>query len=669
MKRRNATRKALVASVVSLLLCVSMLVGTTFAWFTDEVTTGMNTIAAGNLDIELYAGENAVNGETKLFDDVALWEPGVVAYENLQVKNVGTLALKYQMSLNFGNENDLNGHKLSEVLKVAVIDKIADNATREEVLAAAQAAVAKDQGAGALSNFYLTGALAPKGKTETINNVEYTDKSDEMTVVVFWAPNDNEIDNLYNANNGQKTSDGEPLHINFGVNLQATQLMYEDDSFGNDYDKFATILPKATVNSLPGETLNVVWGIGGSDGTLEAPFKMQFQPNESYEEAAAGQYGKYHADFVVKADRNVPAGTMALAGFYNEWCKLIDGKWVALRNDDMAIAAGEQIRLVEGMGNGSITVNYEEICNYGNDGTGFLCTAADLTGANAGTTITVELRLYETYPEGQCPESHGGHLSANCETGNYNVVGTYTYTFPKAPVASNEELSAALTSGDKDIDVAAGTYTFPGASLGKDVTLHCEEGTVFEGNSELNINGATVVGATFSNPSGTAADQTINGTFKDCTFTGSNALRWCYAGDTVVFENCVFSGDVYGVHFDGGATEVIFKDCTISGFNATAATIAKITFDGCTFVGNGKSSYNGINLWGNGDFKDCTFVFDGTSTYEWIDLCSADKTATFTNCVVDNGSTTENVSTILGTLLTKRETSGKIIIDGVEASY
>ena len=53
MKRKNTTRNALVMSVLSMLLCVSMLVGTTFAWFTDEVVTGMNTIAAGNLDIEL----------------------------------------------------------------------------------------------------------------------------------------------------------------------------------------------------------------------------------------------------------------------------------------------------------------------------------------------------------------------------------------------------------------------------------------------------------------------------------------------------------------------------------------------------------------------------------------------------------------------------------------
>ena len=56
MKRKNMTRNALVTSILSLLLCVSMLVGTTFAWFTDEVTSGRNTIAAGNLDIELLIG-------------------------------------------------------------------------------------------------------------------------------------------------------------------------------------------------------------------------------------------------------------------------------------------------------------------------------------------------------------------------------------------------------------------------------------------------------------------------------------------------------------------------------------------------------------------------------------------------------------------------------------
>lgn len=229
-------------------------------------------------------------------------------------------------------------------------------------------------------------------------------------------------------------------------------------------------------------------------------------------------------------------------------------------------------------------------------------------------------------------------------------------------VATADDLKAALDNGSTNINLTAGTYSLPASSFKEGTTLNCEPGTVFE-NAELNINGATVVGANFSDA---ARSTTVNGTFKDCTFTGSNGLRYSYAGNEVVFENCVFSGDVYAAHFDGGANEVIFRNCTFSGFNAMGAELTKATYENCTFVGNGVSEYNGINMWGDTEMINCTFVFDGSSKYEWIDLCSADKTATFTNCVVNNGTTTENVANVFGTYLTKRHDTGKIIVDGVE---
>jgi len=259
MKRKNTTRNALFTSIIALLMCVSMLVGTTFAWFTDEVVTGMNTIAAGNLDVELYANGEQVKADTPLFELPApnLWEPGVVAYETLKVANVGTLALQYQMSLNFGNENDLNGHKLSEVLQVAVIDKIADGADRDTVLAAAKASTQ----IGALSEFVLRGDL------------EAQESDDTQGVVIFWEPGDNATDNLYNANNNQNTSDGQPLHIEFGVKLEATQLMHEEDSFGNDYDEAAKFIT-------PVKTLEDFFDAveAGNNVMLEAPLAI----NESF---------------------------------------------------------------------------------------------------------------------------------------------------------------------------------------------------------------------------------------------------------------------------------------------------------------------------------------------------------------------------------------------------
>ena len=453
MKRKNATRSALFMSIISMLLCVSMLVGTTFAWFTDEVQTGMNTIAAGNLDVELLADGQKVDSATKLFDTVEKWEPGVVVYENLQVANVGTLALKYQMTLNFGNENDLNGHKLSEVLQVAIIDKIDANATRAQVLAAAKAAT----NVGTLANFYLTGEL------------EAGVSSTEQAVVIFWAPNANEIDNLYNVNNGQVTSDGEPLHIEFGINLQATQKMSEEDSFGPDYDESASILPKAKVLNTGAKTVDV-WQGYSDNGKLALDTSFQFLPYESEAEGAVSQYADWHADYVIVADKDVPADSVALAGYYNAFCG--DNGWIVLTGP--AVAAGQEVRLVAGMLNGT-TVSYEEICQYGNDGIGFLCGAADLTGENVGTTITVELRMYEVDP------TSSSLSTVDSETGRYEVIGSYSYTFGAYEVKTAEELKTALANGVTEI------------KLGADIDMGSEKLTVAS-DIALDLNGYVLSG-------------------------------------------------------------------------------------------------------------------------------------------------------------------------------
>ena len=51
--KKSTMLRSLLMSGLSVLLCVSMLMGSTFAWFTDTVESGINTIVAGNLDVEL----------------------------------------------------------------------------------------------------------------------------------------------------------------------------------------------------------------------------------------------------------------------------------------------------------------------------------------------------------------------------------------------------------------------------------------------------------------------------------------------------------------------------------------------------------------------------------------------------------------------------------------
>ena len=105
MKTNKTSKRALLTSVLSIALCLSMLIGTTFAWFTDTATTSVSKIVSGKLDVELVdAKGNPVTtlswkkAEGAPENEAVLWEPGCnYALEDIYVKNNGTLALKYQI--------------------------------------------------------------------------------------------------------------------------------------------------------------------------------------------------------------------------------------------------------------------------------------------------------------------------------------------------------------------------------------------------------------------------------------------------------------------------------------------------------------------------------------------------------------------------------------------
>ena len=249
MTKSKSTKHALLCSVLATVLCAAMLVGTTFAWFTDSVTSGRNRIAAGNLDVELYHGDaldETVNGATDLFTNAdgsaILWEPGAIAYENFKVANEGSLALKYQLAMNIVDYNTVEGKSLADVLKVAVLEGETFTGDRT----AAQALTFDST----LSDFVKEGNLAAEAE-------------DTYAVVIYWEPGAN--DNDYNLNNGKTSSDGEPLYIDLGITLTATQDTVESDSFDNQYDAGALYpivyastaeeLADAVENAAPGDTV------------------------------------------------------------------------------------------------------------------------------------------------------------------------------------------------------------------------------------------------------------------------------------------------------------------------------------------------------------------------------------------------------------------------------
>ena len=111
MTNSKSTKRALISSALALLMCVAMLIGTTFAWFTDTASTGVNKIQAGNLNIELQMKDNNgkwVNAEGKTLPFLVegkipaegtqiLWEPGCTYYvPQIRVLNKGNLAVKFE---------------------------------------------------------------------------------------------------------------------------------------------------------------------------------------------------------------------------------------------------------------------------------------------------------------------------------------------------------------------------------------------------------------------------------------------------------------------------------------------------------------------------------------------------------------------------------------------
>ena len=226
-------------------------------------------------------------------------------------------------------------------------------------------------------------------------------------------------------------------------------------------------------------------------------------------------------------------------------------------------------------------------------------------------------------------------------------------------------LSAALTQAAQNpettmvVNVAEGTYTFPTSAMTPNVVLNCAEGTVFEGTSNLDVNGATVIGATFEDD-GIAVRGTVDGTFKNCTFDGSEALRWCYTdeGDEILFEDCVIKTDFRGFHFDGMNGNVTFRRCEINGFNAYGGK-GTATFENCVF-GNDESSYNGLNTYSNTVLKDCKFVYNSGKT-NFIDMEGTGKTLSITNCTATlDGTETPVIDFVGGSQLA----NNTVILDG-----
>ena len=246
MTNSKSTKRALLTSVLALLMCVTMLIGATFAWFTDTASTGVNKIQAGNLDLEVEYRTTA-DGEWKTLDNATdlfgaegtLFEPGHTRVVELKIANAGNLALKYKIGMNVvsetaGTNKDGKTYKLSEYLKVATTpiqsgptgDSLTDQVAAAMESLIFQRNVSSIWTARDFANFELE--KAANGNVRSLQPGEM-----QFLGIKVYMP-----ETVGNEANAKTPADA--ASINFGLHVVATQYTVERDSYDNTYDKNAT---------------------------------------------------------------------------------------------------------------------------------------------------------------------------------------------------------------------------------------------------------------------------------------------------------------------------------------------------------------------------------------------------------------------------------------------
>ena len=219
MTKKYSTKKALISSIVMLALCFTMLVGTTFAWFTDSVTSTGNIIKTGTLDVAMYHADGKSDPASATWTDASTgpifnydnWEPGYTDVRHIKIENKGSLALKYKVLVIAEKEVS----ELADVIDVYYVDPAVQIANR-----------------GALTENYKLGTLAEvlAGLGESGNGTLVAGAADTITIALKM----------------QETAGNDYMNLSIGtdfsIQLIATQFAYENDSFGNDYDQAAPIV-------------------------------------------------------------------------------------------------------------------------------------------------------------------------------------------------------------------------------------------------------------------------------------------------------------------------------------------------------------------------------------------------------------------------------------------
>ncbi len=458
----KSKKSALLLSFTSLLLCFAMLAGSTFAWFTDTATTGVNKIVAGNLDVELlmykevngrydyvniskepapiFGSETSTVAQNNNLD--TLWEPSKTQVAYLAIKNEGNLDLKYQVALNVTNPAD--GKDLYQVMQYAIVpDAKGDSAPPE----------------------WREGNSVTPG-TQIVSGTNTTDANPAGVKLLHGETHYFALLVHMDKNAGNAYQNGK---VKFDLTVYATQLNSENDSFGPDYDKNAPFPIPVTANVADAEGISAAINQGKDKGV---PVKITLTENVRGANLNGGDVTVNVADKTLTLLYNTPISQGQVTIIGNERVRLGNAKDVTVT------------------GEGKLTM-----------GIGISANASKVTSFNVTEGGTLNI----TGGTNEHSGSEGKLITATGEGSTVNISGG---TFRSSGYESKlvEARSGAV------VNVTDGTFSSSGA---ESVVFYADGGTIIisectasksGGGSQIfqKLNGGKIVvtGGTFSqNPS------------------------------------------------------------------------------------------------------------------------------------------------------------------------
>ena len=606
MTNRKSTKRALLGSIMAMVLCLAMLVGATFAWFTDTASTGVNKIQAGKLDValEMKEGDSWVSAEGKTLDfvkaadakgEAILWEPGCTyTLPELRVVNNGNLALKYMIKIT-GIKGDA---KLNEVIDWTIND--ADiNLTEMQLKAGEEGAAFTIKGhmQESAGNDYMD--LTISGISITVYATQDTVESDSFNNQydknAAYKGTQEFTEGTHTLSNGVVALNPNDIAVKASgsdTNVTITGGYYDGGNGGNNICVYA--MNGATV-TIQGGTFTV-----GSDAS---------GAGNSVVESNGGNivikggffYTNYnwHGFYYVLNQKNDNPGTITVRGgtFVNydpsQGDDNLGGSFVADGYSVVSEKHGDDTWYTVVKGTGVIPGTQEDL--------------------NAAITDSTNKDITVVMPADQTLTLDNGIANEGAKARNITFVGDGTQTVDVITNATGAE-------GGQLNYQRGSTFTF------ENVTVQAGEGS-FDGIvcDELVYRNCTIKGK-----------LTLYGkaTFINCTFDNTMANQysiWTWGGTDVTFEGCTFNTNgkailLYGQATAEKPTDLVVNNCTFNDRKSGAAGKAAIevgndynatytlTVNHATVNGFAAGKNTGSTLWANKNSMDAahlTVTIDG----------------------------------------------------------